>query len=808
MAIFLNIIAKTMNAGGCAIVTAFDAGAAAFNCTMSALSPGERTKLGNRVKELERKIHALTGGIAKETSKFADPAAALESEAVRALLNAVKELHKEIEPLKQRIAEIDALKGVKKPQQETGCISSTIAQSITGLLPGEKAGLQKRIFANEKKIQALYVEFAKEVAKQPDPYEAINSKAVAAINTKINELHAENSTFKQQIADLAKPKEKPKAAEKKQQPDAKKPQPEVKKPQPESAGVAKFFIHAITNSVSGYLPGEKSTVERKLAEHDKKIQSLYLEVAKESAKYPDPSEAVTAAPVVALVTKINVLKAEVATLNERKAELSGVGKGKPTSAAAKATATQAKAEPVSEDVPAPSPLSPETVVVVDAVDTVDASAAVPETESDAVAETAVHGESASSELPEAAEQAESDPSEGTPYVNSRTKSCDIAEPILQPPTEEDIKAVVRDIQAEDALGEQAREEAVAPLEEPFAMTEPAVEEEPAVAADVSVEAVAMETDTEEHVVVEHPPFVPVPEAEEVFGVYDADAGINAVTGDAPQETMSEVETAESGAAETAAAEADTTDDAAPALQDESEIYAEPAVETTSEEVVDNPPAVTVSEDADASLNNGTIPAEAITPTQPSTEESPAPAMATSARADAFAVTAEYSTVIPASRPENVIKEESGFRTRLFRNQFSILTPVPVETPVPNLEPPTREEIETVVRALPADDVEKYKLNDILEEHGAVTGADTDAEEPSEPEAAVPEGEKADEEQTDTEEADADESEVDDSETEEAGTGEPDVPDYYKKLSERRKALLAGAKDPSGASGKGSPKKRK
>ena len=72
MAIFLNIIAKTMNAGGCAIVTAFDAGAAAFNCTMSALSPGERTKLGNRVKELERKIHGLTGGIAKETSKFAD----------------------------------------------------------------------------------------------------------------------------------------------------------------------------------------------------------------------------------------------------------------------------------------------------------------------------------------------------------------------------------------------------------------------------------------------------------------------------------------------------------------------------------------------------------------------------------------------------------------------------------------------------------------------------------------------------------------------------------------------------------------
>lgn len=779
MAIFLNIIAKTMNAGGCAIVTAFDAGAAAFNCTMSALSPGERTKLGNRVKDLERKVHALTGGIAKETSKFADPAAALESEAVKALLNAVKELHREMEPLKQRIAEIDALKGVKKPQQEACGISSTISQSITGLLPGEKAGLQKRIFANEKKIQALYVEFAKEVAKQPDPYEAINSKAVAAINGKINELNAENSALKQQIADLAKPKEKPKAPEK-------KPQPDVKKPQPESAGVAKFFVQAITNSVSGYLPGEKSTIERKLAEHDKKIQGMYLEVAKESAKYPDPAEAVTAAPVVALVAKINDLKAEVAALNQRKAELSGVtgaDKAKAAAVAAKAAVAAAKSEPVSEEAAAAAVTveAPVEAAVADG-----APVAPSETESAAGADGAAEATAQSDGVAaETAEAEEDDPTEGTPYVYSRTKSSDIPMPTLLPPTEEDIKAVVREFQAEEAKGEQVSEEVVPSSEEPSAPVEPVGEEEPAVAAEVPAETAAdeavAEADDQEAsraAFVEHPPLIPVPDAEEVFGLREADAAPVAAAEEMVQEeaVQEEAETAAEPAAESVAEE---SAEAAPAEAASEDV----AAEATSEEVVENPPMVSVPEEK--------------------------PVSASSARADAFGVAPDYSIAPSVSRPENIIKEESGFRTRLFRNQFSILTPVSAETPAPGLEPPSREEIETVVRGLQADDVEKYKLNEILDEQDAAAETAPDAEVPSEPEAAVAEVEQAAAEETageesaavdsDSDESDASEAEGDDAEAE--GT---DVPDYYKKLMERRK----GVKDPSAALEKSSPRKRK
>ena len=805
MAIFLNIIAKTMNAGGCAIVSAFDAGAAAFNCTMSALSPGERTKLGNRIKEMERKIQALTSGIAKETSKYADPAAALESESVKALLNAVKELHKEIEPMKRRIAEIDATKIVKKTQQESAGISSCISQSITGLMPGEKAGLQKKMFANEKKIQTLYTEFAKEVAKQPDPYEAINSQVVTAINAKINELNAENSTLKLQIADLAKPKaEKQKTAEK-------KPQPEAKKPQPESSSVAKFFIHAITNSVSGYLPGEKSNIERKLHEYDKKIQGLYLDVAKESAKYPDPTDAVTAGPVVALVAKINELKAEVATLNQRKAELSGIGKAKAATAAVKAAATPVQAEPASEEVPVEVPVSAEAVAAE------DAAAVLPETETN----TSIDAADATPE------QTESDPSEGTPFVHSRTKSCDIAEPILQPPTEEDIKAVVREIQAEEALSEQTIEEVEASTEEPPAVaepaiteeqieapaaaepavteeqieapdaSEPAVDEELAAETDISAETVAEEADKEAEqeavsadAVVEHPPFVPVPEAEEVFGLQETETVTTAAADEVPQEDDSAVD----------ATEADAGEAAVPALQDDAEIAPEPAVETISGEVAENSPTTVAAEEDIVTPDADTSVEEAAVPPSPAAEESPA--VATSARADAFGVTTDYSPVTPVSRPETTTKEESGsgFRTRLFRNQFSILTPVPVETSASNLEPPSREEIETVARSMEADDVEKYKLNEILEERAAETETSPDTEKVSDQEAVEKERVAAEIETSETEETDAEETDAEETES--------DVPDYFKKLSERRSALLPGSKDSSAASGKGGTKKRK
>jgi hypothetical protein len=184
-----------MNTGGSALVSAFDAGVAAFNCTMSALSPGERTKLRDRIKILEKKIKGLYVAIAKETSKYPDPAAALESVSVMAILGNIKDYNNEIELMKQRLAEIDKIMEAQKPQKETAGVANFFVQSISGLLPGEKSTFQQKIF---------------------------------------------------RTADVSNM-------------DTEKSKPVEKKPQPESIGVAKFFLHAITDTMSGYLPGEKST---------------------------------------------------------------------------------------------------------------------------------------------------------------------------------------------------------------------------------------------------------------------------------------------------------------------------------------------------------------------------------------------------------------------------------------------------------------------------------------------------------------------------------------------------------------------
>jgi hypothetical protein len=250
--VIFDTIAKTMNATGSAIVSAFDAGASAFNCTMSALSPGERSKLRDRIKVLEKKIQALYAAIGKETSKFDDPAAALESESVIATLADIKEYNNEIEQMKQRIAEID----IANREQESAGVAKFISHSISGFMPGEKASIERKIYGNEKKIQELYCDFAKETAKQSDPSAAIASEPVIGIIAKINELKAENDSLKLRITGLSGTKtDKPKPVEKKSQ-------PADKRPQPESTGVTKFFIRAISDSISGYLPSQNQrTVE-------------------------------------------------------------------------------------------------------------------------------------------------------------------------------------------------------------------------------------------------------------------------------------------------------------------------------------------------------------------------------------------------------------------------------------------------------------------------------------------------------------------------------------------------------------------
>jgi len=97
----LSALARAMNAGGSAVVSLFDAGSEAFNGIVNAFMPDEKVKLGASIRELEKKRQELLVEVAKETSKYPDHAAALESESVSANLNTIRELNAEIERKKQ-----------------------------------------------------------------------------------------------------------------------------------------------------------------------------------------------------------------------------------------------------------------------------------------------------------------------------------------------------------------------------------------------------------------------------------------------------------------------------------------------------------------------------------------------------------------------------------------------------------------------------------------------------------------------------------------------------------------------------------
>lgn len=147
---------------------------------------------------------------------------------------------------------------------------SAFNTTMSALSSDESATLRNRIKALEKNIQALYVDIAKEASNHPDPAVAFESKAVAANLGAIRELGNEIGLIKQRIAEIegSKP-DKSQPVEGKQQPVEKKQQPTEKKPQPESVGVTKFFIHAISDSISRGLKIEKSAPERKTAGQEK-----------------------------------------------------------------------------------------------------------------------------------------------------------------------------------------------------------------------------------------------------------------------------------------------------------------------------------------------------------------------------------------------------------------------------------------------------------------------------------------------------------------------------------------------------------
>ena len=341
--IILNTIAKTLNAGGSALVSVFDAGAGAFNTTMSALSPGEKTKLRTGIKTLEKKIQTLYGEIGKETSKYPDPSAALESASVQAILGAIRELTLDIETMKQRIVDLDKVKAEKTP---------------------------------------------------PAPKKAPQATKSAPQATKGTPQAAKNAP-------------------------------------PESGGVAAFFIHSLSNSLAGILSMEKVSLQRKIAPIEKKIQELYVEIAKETAKCSDPATALTSAPVVGLLAKVHDLKAEIAELTHR---IVDIAEGKKADKAP---------SPVKAKIPVPTAGSDENDVQKadqPAGEIIKAGEEVIVASSAVAVAVVVTGTTS---------LGDSEPVETASIGYDRSKPCLTPTPTLQPPTREEFETATRSPQVEE-----------------------------------------------------------------------------------------------------------------------------------------------------------------------------------------------------------------------------------------------------------------------------------------------------------------------------------------------------------------------
>ena len=250
--ILLDLIAKGLNAGGSALVTAYDGSAKLFNVTMTALSPGEKTKLQSRIKKLENSVKQFCQDVAKESAKYADPALALESEPVKAILAKTNEYQQEIQLMKQRVAEILASKAEmraakKKPAKakpepkatgECSC-KFDLNSLLVKFMPGENATLERRILETEKKITGLYTEIAKESAKLPDPESALESEPVKKLTAEIRELKADIDNMKRRIVEIGEEKKTAEAKKKEQKELQSKAKQEKKKEQQELKAKAK-----------------------------------------------------------------------------------------------------------------------------------------------------------------------------------------------------------------------------------------------------------------------------------------------------------------------------------------------------------------------------------------------------------------------------------------------------------------------------------------------------------------------------------------------------------------------------------------
>lgn len=213
--ILLGVIAKTLNAGGSGLVSAYDGSAKLFNVTMTALSPGEKSKLKSRTKKLENMVKNLCNEVGRESAKFPDPATALEAESVRSIIAKTHDYELEIGQIKQRIGEILAEEAERKaarkkpakvkstPKEPAECSCKFDFNSLLiKFKTGEKGSLERQIAENEKKVAALYVDLGKETAKFPDPETALQSEPVQKITDEIKCLKDDIDNKKRRIVEI------------------------------------------------------------------------------------------------------------------------------------------------------------------------------------------------------------------------------------------------------------------------------------------------------------------------------------------------------------------------------------------------------------------------------------------------------------------------------------------------------------------------------------------------------------------------------------------------------------------------------
>jgi len=147
---FLQGLATALNAGGSALVTAYDASATMvtksahyvketapklpdsavniFKSGTAAILPGEKGKLKSRIRDLEGKIKKSHYDIGAESSKFTSPGIALDTLVVKGLISNVMKFEGEIDVAKTRLIELEKINKVEEEQKKAIKVPAIIKQ--------------------------------------------------------------------------------------------------------------------------------------------------------------------------------------------------------------------------------------------------------------------------------------------------------------------------------------------------------------------------------------------------------------------------------------------------------------------------------------------------------------------------------------------------------------------------------------------------------------------------------------------------------------------------------------------------------